>query len=307
MRSAAIDLGSNSFICLIFEFDSSGELQILDDKIILTRLSEGVDESKCLSMAAMERSKKAFQTFSAMFTKYEVSKIQAVATSAARDAKNKKEFIDLALHFKIPIEILSGDQEAKLTYEGVRRNLEHKNGLIIDIGGGSTEYILIKNGQMVDRVSLDMGVVRFTERFAKGQNFLNGEPILRTAIQKELIQNFKINDFKKNKLEIFLAVSGTPTTAASILIDEFDPLKIEGFEIQRSDFETLFKNYCYRTLDERLELFPFVEEKRADVLPTGLLILDESLKYFDFHKYTISTRGIRHGLAYSMQTDFKRS
>ncbi len=341
MKAAAIDLGSNSFICLVFEFDSLGQLIILDDKIILTRLSEGVDQTKNISLNAMERSKKAFEDFKDMFEKHGVQKIKAVATSAARDSKNQKELLNLASKYKIPVEILSGDQEARLTYAGVRQifqsensnnknddklqnhkndkvgieEQQNQNGLIIDIGGGSTEYILVQNGEMVDRISLDMGVVRFTERYAKGLEFKDYESKLRLAIKNEISKNEKLMEFKKSNLNIFLAVSGTPTTAASILVNglsdnlnntllkSFDVSKIEGFEIHKQDFNKLYHDYCSLKLDQRLARYPYVEEKRADVLPTGILILEESLNFFKLDKYIISTRGIRHGLAYSMYND----
>lgn len=300
MKAAAIDLGSNSFICLIFEFNAKGEFIILDDKIILTRLSEGVDQTKEISKKALERSKAAFQEFEKMFIKHGVKKVQAVATSAARDSKNQKEFIDLAKQFNIPIQILSGDQEAKLTYKGVEDLFKNQNGLIIDIGGGSTEYIQVINGEMVDRISLDMGVVRFTERYLKNLSFSEGQYKLRMAIKNELEKNKKINEFKNSKYEMFLAVSGTPTAAASILLNGFKPDEINHFKLKESDFKFLIQDYCELTLDERLARFPFVEEKRADVLPTGVLILEESLSFFNLNSYQISTRGIRHGLAYSM-------
>lgn len=304
MKAAAIDLGSNSFICLIFEFKDNGQLITLDDKIILTRLSEGVDQTKEISKQAMDRSKKAFQEFKKMFEKHGVTQIKAVATSAARDSKNQKEFIELANQFKIPIQILSGDQEAKLTYAGVESLFETQNGLIIDIGGGSTEYIQVVRGEMVDRVSLDMGVVRFTERYLKDLSFKNGQSELRIAIKNEIEKNLKIKEFKKSKYDVFLAVSGTPTTAASVLLDRFEPKEVDGFKMHKTDFQTLYKKYCDLELDQRLVQFPFVEEKRADVLPTGILILEESLSFFNLDSYQISTRGIRHGLAFSMYNDF---
>lgn len=300
MKAAAIDLGSNSFICLIFEFNAKGELVTLDDRIILTRLSEGVDKTKEISKKALERSKEAFQEFEKIFIKHGITNIQAVATSAARDSKNQKEFIDLAKQFNIPIQILSGDQEAKLTYSGVKSLFKTQNGLIIDIGGGSTEYIQVINGEMVDRISLDMGVVRFTERYLKDLSFFEGQKNLRIAIRNELEKNKKVNEFKNISHEVFLAVSGTPTVAASILLNGFNPDEINNFKLKSSDFKFLIQGYCELTLDERLARFPFVEEMRADVLPTGVLILEESLSFFNLNSYQISTRGIRHGLAYSM-------
>jgi exopolyphosphatase / guanosine-5'-triphosphate,3'-diphosphate pyrophosphatase len=297
MRGAAIDLGSNSFICFVFEKTDSGEMVSLDDKIVLTRLSEGVDETKMLSPQALERAEKAFQEFTKMFKKHQVTDIRAVATSAARDAKNQKEFLSLANKYNIPVQILSGDEEAQLTFNGVQEYFKNNEGMIIDIGGGSTEFVWVSNGKMKDRVSLDVGVVRFSERYLKSSDFKTKEEELRQGIKNEFAKNKKLQDFKNIKFNTFLAVSGTPTSAASVLLNEFDVDKLDGFKLAKNDFNKMIESYGYLNLDERLARFPFVELKRADVLPTGILILQESLNFFNFESYKVSTRGIRHGLA----------
>lgn len=297
MRGAAIDLGSNSFICYVFEVND-GQLITLDDQIVLTRLSEGVDKTHTLAPSALERSELAFQKFRMMFKRYGVTQVQAVATSAARDAENQKEFLDLASKYEIPVRIISGVEEASLTFDGVKENFNQDDGLIIDIGGGSTEFVLVKDGQMQDRLSLDVGVVRFTERFLKDKDFRTEEFALRSAIQSELQSNSKLKDFKNHKLDVFLAVSGTPTAAAAVLQMGFDSVRIDQFQLNSEGLAKVVRDYAYLDLDERLKKYPFVELKRADVLPTGVLILDEALKFFDFQAgYKISTRGIRHGLA----------
>ena len=300
MKGAAIDLGSNSFICYVFE-NKGGKLSTLEDQIVLVRLSEGVDQTKKLSPLALQRSENAFQSFENLFIKHGVTEIRAVATSAARDAENQKEFLGLAAKYKIPVQIISGEEEANLTFKGVEENFATQDGLIIDIGGGSTEFVLVQNGQLQDRVSLNVGVVRFSERYLSSNDFKSQEPVLRKAIQKELHDNPKLKSFKNNNIEVFLAVSGTPTAATAILQNHFDPEKINGAMLNQEGLLLVIQNYGYLNMDQRLEKYPYIESKRADVLPTGVLILDEALNYFDFKSgYKISTQGIRHGLARSM-------
>lgn len=300
MRGAAIDLGSNSFICYIFEF-SNNEIKTLDDKLILTRMSEGVDKTGVLAPQALLRADAAFKEFEQMFIKHDVQHIQAVATSAVRDAKNQPEFLAIAEKYKIPVRILSGDQEANLTFRGVQSYFGDDEGMIIDIGGGSTEFVQVSKGQIKDRVSLNMGVVRFTERYLENaSDFKNQEDKIRQGVKEELHKNSKLAGFKGFKFKTFLAVSGTPTSAAAILNNVFDPEILDGYLLTQENMSEFLNGYAALTLDQRLEQFPFIEAKRADVLPTGVIILDEALRFFNFKNYKVSTRGIRHGLARAM-------
>lgn len=300
MIGASIDLGSNSFICLIFEVDKNGKSHTLEDKIVLTRLSESVDQDRTLSNEALKRSEAAFKSFLELFKKYNVERVQAVATSAARDAKNQDEFIQLAAKYQIPVQIISGEQEAQLTFLGVKNLFTGKKGIIIDIGGGSTEYIFVIDGKIEDRISFDMGAVRFFERYLKGKKFSETQNFIRKEIQKVLSSNLKIKNYSTGNFELFLAVSGTPTSASAILMKKFDPLKIENSLLSMQDLKILEAKYCSISLDKRLDLFPYIEEKRADVLPVGILILQESLKFFSIENYKVSTKGIRHGVAFNM-------
>jgi exopolyphosphatase/guanosine-5'-triphosphate,3'-diphosphate pyrophosphatase len=245
MKGAAIDLGSNSFICLIYEMNKEGELKTLQDQIVLTRLSEGIDVSKKISEQAMVRAEEGFKGFQKLFAIHKVEKIQAVATSAARDAQNQKAFLDLAAKYKIPVRILSGDEEAKMTFEGVKDHFSQQDGLIIDIGGGSTEFVSVAHGVMKDRVSLNLGVVRFSERYLLNSDFKTQESKLRQAIKLEFANSDKMQNLKKFKADVFLAVSGTPTSAASILLNGFESDQIEGFEIKSKDFKYLINEYGF--------------------------------------------------------------
>ncbi len=299
MKGAAIDLGSNSFICYIYEFNDDC-FKTLEDKIILTRLSEGVEETKKISNSALKRAEQAFKVFSGLCLKHGVGSIQAIATSAARDAENKSEFIELAKKFSIPVQIISGTEEANLTFLGVKNYFKETKGYIIDIGGGSTEFIYAAESDVVDRVSLNVGVVRFTERYLKHSDFVTQEKSIRFAIRKEFQNNSQLAKMKNKESKIFLAVSGTPTSASALKLNGFKFEKIENTDLSSQDLMLLLELYGSLDLDQRLEKFPFIESRRADVLPTGLLILDEALKFFGFSSYKISTRGIRHGLASNM-------
>lgn len=297
MIGAAIDLGSNSFICLVFKKDPHGQMQVLHDEVVLTRLSEAVDQNKRLSKDALKRSEEAFKKFHSYFKKYNVEKVLAVATSAARDAQNQKEFLDIAAKYDIPIKILSGNQEAQMTFLGIKEYFNDKTGVVIDIGGGSTEYILVSNGEMVQRVSLDMGVVRFSERFDAFDDYKSKKEKIHKAIQELIVGNEVLQDMRKNKIDLILAVSGTPTNAAALMVGGFDSEQIEGFKLTQNHLHELEEKFSFLNLDARLKQYPFIDPKRSDVLPVGLAILDESMKFFEIPTLSISTKGIRHGAA----------
>lgn len=298
MIGAAVDLGSNSFICLIFEGTSAGSFRVLHDELILTRMSEGVDVDQRLSDSALQRAREAFKRFSQLFQQYEVEEVLGVATSAVRDAKNQKKFLDLAQEFNIPVQILSGVEEAQMTFAGVKDYFTDQAGVVVDIGGGSTEYIYAKNGCIEARESLNMGAVRFTERFKAFESFQEKEKDIRNGIQEALNKSSFLKELKASRqVDFLLAVSGTPTNAAALALGRFNDSAIEGFVLTAKILEDLNQNYAYLSLSERLNQFPFVEEKRADVLPAGLAILYESMKFFGLNSYCVSTRGIRHGVA----------
>ncbi len=301
MIAAAVDLGSNSFICLIFKADPLGNITKLHDEVILTRLSEGVDQDKRLSLSALNRAEQAFQRFSDLFSQYGVKQVLGVATSAARDAKNKEEFLGLATKYGIPIRILSGEEEAQMTFEGVRDYFTEHTGVIVDIGGGSTEYILAQRGEIVLRTSLDMGAVRFTERYSTAHDFINREFKVREGIRSALLQSETLKRIKEqNALDFLMAVSGTPTNAVALVLGKFDDDQIEDFVLTQDHLKQLTESYSYKNLEQRLQEYPFIEAKRADVLPVGLAILEESMKFFGMDSYKVSTRGIRHGAAKSI-------
>ncbi|MDB2426181.1 Ppx/GppA family phosphatase, partial [bacterium] len=164
MNVATIDLGSNSFLLAIFEMENNKIISNIHDECVITRLSEGVDKNKILSAAALKRAKDCLTNFRKTIDKYNVEKIVAVSTSAARDAKNKEEFLKIGNDLNIPVQIIPGQKEAELTFKGA--TFEHENPkdyCVIDVGGGSTE--IITQSDQIGSFSFDVGSVRLTEKF----------------------------------------------------------------------------------------------------------------------------------------------
>ncbi len=171
MKVAALDLGSNTFLCLIAEVTANGIEKIYHDAVEVVRLGQGLSQSKNFHPDALARADLCFKKFSEIIKEQKPEKILAMATSAARDAENKSQLFELGQKYNIPIEIIPGDQEADITYQGAVSGLkaQKQNYLILDIGGGSTEFIFGEDQKRLAGKSFDIGCVRLTEKFISAQ------------------------------------------------------------------------------------------------------------------------------------------
>jgi len=295
MKVAALDLGSNTFLCLICEVVDGQITQIYSDDVEVVRLGQDVNKTKRLHPEALARAQKTLTHFKKTIDLHKPDAVLAMATSAARDSENKEELFKICSDLQIPLEIIPGHKEAQITFEGSISGLTttNSNQLIVDIGGGSTEYILGQNRAILISQSLNIGCVRLTEQFVKQQ------PTQEKQIQ-ELTQfiHQQIVDFKnKTQLTIneILAVAGTPTTLAAVEIGYFDPQKIDGYIIARSSLEKWLERLTQTSVEQKLAMgFP---AGRADVILVGIIILLETLKIFNMDKLFVSTRGVRFGIA----------
>lgn len=292
MRVAAIDLGSNSFLCLVAEKDKDGKLKEVYDTIEYVKLGEGVHKNKCFSEEALKRAENAFIKFEQVIKKYNVEKVVSVATSAARDVTNRERFFDLGRKYNIPIDIISGESEGEYTYLGVLSGRSDRpHFCVIDIGGGSTEFAYMSKGRL-NAKSYNIGCVRLTELF------LHSDP----ETQEEIL-NFK-NYLKENLRDIdfgsleLVGVAGTPTTLASLSLEkDFDPTLVDNYELTDIEIEKLIQKLNKLTIEER-RLLKGIDAPRADVIMAGALILEHILKECGLSKVTVSSRGVRYGLAF---------
>lgn len=166
MKVAALDLGSNTFLLLIAEVENGKIVRVYHDECQVTRLAQGVDASREFHSEALARAKKCLDDYGKTIRQHRPARLLAVATSAARDAKNKDEFFNIAHEAGIPVKVISGVLEARLTFRGAVDDLvADRRCRVVDIGGGSTEYIVGGGEHQPIGQSLDMGCVRLTEKF----------------------------------------------------------------------------------------------------------------------------------------------
>ncbi len=301
MRRASIDLGTNT--CLLLACEDSGldhpvASQILADLARVVRLGEGVDQKRLFQTQAMERVLIALTEYSEVLKGLGIQPGDAVcvATSQARDAKNSSEFFDkIRSELGFSFQTLSGDEEARLTFLGaLLPSMDPASSVVLDIGGGSTEVISTQGAE-----SLDLGSVRFTERFFCSDRAIPVSDAEFWACQDAIDQalaGFQELRQRLPKNAPLVGVAGTVTTLAAWFLDlkKFDARKVDGLVLTRGDVHRMVEELKWRTSEERRAL-PCMEPLRADVILAGALILWRTMELLDFSQITVSTRGLRYG------------
>lgn len=300
MKVAALDLGSNTFLCLIAEVENSQITKIYHDSVEAVRLGQELSKNKKFHPEALQRADKCLQEFSKIIEQHKPQHILAMATSAARDAENKEEFFAIAKKHNIPLEIIAGDKEASITYKGgvSAQGSEPTQRMVIDIGGGSTEFIFGKGLQLLNGKSLDIGCVRLTERFISAQPTPANEiEKITSYIQQELQQILKLKP-ANFKVEEILAVAGTPTAIAAAEIGGFVAEKIDGYKLTEKSLNTWLDKLQKASVEEKIKMG--IPAGRADVIIIGVITLLQTLKAFNLSDIIVSTRGVRYGVALEM-------
>lgn len=294
-RYAAVDIGTNTVLLLLAEQADDGTLTILRDEHGIARLGEGVDEHRNISTAAIERARHILASYRQFCTNDEVTAVDAVATSAVRDAGNREEVLRaLSEALGSPVRVISGEEEARLSFLGSAD--KEQLCTVIDIGGGSTEYITGHKGDIYQRTSLDIGAVRLTERW------FSALPPAREDVEKaraDIRQHVQaLQRIDRGEL---IGVGGTFTTLAAmdLQLDTFDAAIVHGHTLTLDAVSRMTEYLVTSPLDTLLNN-PAIHPKRADILPMGAVILEESLKFLGSDQCTASTRGLRYGVLANM-------
>jgi exopolyphosphatase/guanosine-5'-triphosphate,3'-diphosphate pyrophosphatase len=296
MKIAAIDIGTNTILMLIAEVAENRILKIIRDEHAIARLGRGVDENRRIGSEAFERVFGFLQSYRQIALQEGVETIRACGTSALRDAANREEFVKFIFEKTgIKIRILSGNEEALLTYRGALWGFAESDDIcgVLDIGGGSTELIFGRGASVFEGKSLDIGSVRLTERFLR-----KSPPDLEAILTA--------SEYIRNQLKLFpmlahgsilYGVAGTLTTLAAIDqdLEAFDGPKIHGYRLQRSHIDSIFKRLAGLTLPDLLR-YPAIVPDRADILIGGILILREILAHYSIPDIVVSRQGLRYGM-----------
>ncbi|HIU64217.1 MAG TPA: Ppx/GppA family phosphatase [Candidatus Avacidaminococcus intestinavium] len=293
-RIAIIDVGSNSARLVITHIYKSGAYNMVYNQKEALRLSQKVENGILLEQAFKD-TLECMQNFATMCKLFYVDKIVAVATAAVRNAKNGKELTALVeKETGIHLHILSGKAEAYASYVGVINTLEIKDGIIFDLGGGSTELVLFHNRQIVDAVSLPLGCVNLTDMF----NTKDKMPAsVFSDISYLVMSTLGRYPWLKNSALPLIGVGGTVRTLAKIEQKKikYPSSKIHNFQFSAQAFKTTFKMLRDTTLDERKKISGLGSD-RADLILAGSSVVQCLLETTNSKKFIISGCGIREGL-----------
>jgi exopolyphosphatase/guanosine-5'-triphosphate,3'-diphosphate pyrophosphatase len=300
LKVAALDLGSNTFLCLIAEVLNQQVTKIYSDQVEIVRLGQGLNESKKFHPEALRRADQCLENFSKTIAKHRPEKILAMATSAARDAENREELFKISAKYNIPIEIIPGEKEAAITYQGATSalKLKNKNLMVLDIGGGSTEIIFGQDLKLIIGESYNIGCVRLTEKFIHAQPTPEVQIQQATQFIQKSLQKATALVSKDFQVDEIIAVAGTPTALAVAHIGKFDPDLVDGFQLSQESLAQWLNRLAKANVEQKIDMG--IPTGRADVILIGVIILLETLKIFKKNHLTVSTRGVRYGVALEM-------
>jgi len=293
-KIAAIDIGTNTALLLVAEVTKQNEIIPIAQEEKIVRLGQGVDRNKYLNSEAIGRTLRAIREQVKIAEDLGAEKILISGTSAVRDAANRETLLsEIKNNFGITMQVLSGDEEAELTYFGALSNKNLQGDiLLVDIGGGSTEFIFGTQQKIKHAFSLNIGSVRLTERFIQNDPITDTEyKSIRRAVKEQLSS---LKSFDAGQL---MGIAGTITTLAAmhLQMDTYDSARIDNSLLTISQAEKIVSDLKKKTLSQRRK-FLGLKPERADVILAGALILLEVMQHFKFNETLVSDRGVRFGL-----------
>ena len=301
MRVAAIDCGTNSIRLLVADIDDAARELRRDMQVV--RLGQGVDATGRFADEAITRTFAACDEYAAICASLDVERIRFVATSATRDAANRDVFMN-GVHERLGVapDVISGDEEAALSFAGATRELvglAPAPYLVVDIGGGSTEFVLGDRTPAAAR-SVDIGCVRMTERHQ-----FSGTPSAEQVAAVVADIDGAISRAREvvpvEQAATFVAVAGSATTVAAMALNlpAYDRDAIHGTVLSQAQVRQVSEQFLGMSRDARAAL-PFMHPGRVDVIPAGALILRRIMEVADLPEVRISEHDILDGIAWSL-------
>jgi len=297
MRYAIFDLGSNSIKCVMAETHARG-VRILHEESISTRLAEHLIDTCELRPEAIARTLTALRQIRVHAAKLGISQFRAVATSAVRDSRNRREFLRAAKEvLGFPVRLLSGTEEAETIFAGVTADphWRGKDVFIHDIGGGSAEWVQGHHGKMEKRISLPLGAVRLRERFLHEYPVApDTAALLIETIRGQITHPLSHYSLGSRRL---VGTGGTMTCLVAIhkKMDQFDPKKIDHASLTIDQVRALLRSFTGLTL-EQLRKVPGLPHKRADLIIPGTAVVLATMELLGARRLHVSVRGLRYGV-----------
>jgi exopolyphosphatase / guanosine-5'-triphosphate,3'-diphosphate pyrophosphatase len=297
-RVAVIDVGTNSARLLIADV-TAGKVSPVERRSRVTRLGRGVDLSGRLSAEAIEDACEAIGEYVTAYKELGAETVEAIATSAVRDAENGSAFIaELRERFALSARVLDGEEEARLTYLGATsEHMPAEPTLVVDIGGGSTELIVGTGAEISFHTSLQAGVVRHSERHVASDPPTAVELESLAADIRGLIEAAVGGGIEART---GIAVAGTPTSLAAVEmgLEPYDPTLVHGHVLSLPSIQRMLSQLASIPLAQRVEI-PGMHPDRAPTIVAGVVILVETMRAFGLDRIEVSEHDILYGTAIS--------
>jgi exopolyphosphatase/guanosine-5'-triphosphate,3'-diphosphate pyrophosphatase len=303
-RVAAVDCGTNSIRLLVADVDpSTGEVTDLDRRMTIVRLGQGVDRTGRLAPEALERTFAACREYAAVIKEHGAEKLRFVATSASRDAENRDDFVRGVLDILgVEPEVISGDQEAEFSFTGATKELAGGGAgeyLVVDIGGGSTEFVVGAAHARAAR-SVDIGCVRLTERHVRSDPPSQAEvAAIRADVEAALDLAEETVPLREAQTLVGLAGSVTTVAAIALGLPEYDSEAIHRSRISYEQVAEVTARLLAATHDERSRI-SVMHPGRVDVIVSGALVLLAVMDRVGAREVVVSEHDILDGIALSL-------
>ena len=302
VRIGAVDIGTNSVRLLVADVDEKERLKTAHRMGEISRLGKGLDRTGVIDEVAAARTLECLERFVHEAEYSGASHIRVTGTNAFRVARNGREIAGrFSQRIGYPVDILSGEEEARLVFVAVLSGLSDPRGcsVVVDIGGGSTEIICGEGEDQTQVISLELGCVRLTERLVRTDPPVPEElDRIRSHVREVFAE--KLGTFTGARIDRAIGVGGTVTAfgALDLGLTKYDPSRIENHLLSRERISYIEKHLCSIPLSERRDLAG-VSRGRADIIPAGAVILSEFVNRFPVSGVYVSTRGLRYGLVLS--------
>ncbi|NBE52633.1 Ppx/GppA phosphatase family protein [Streptomyces boluensis] len=310
-RVAAIDCGTNSIRLLVADADpETGQLVDLDRRMTIVRLGQDVDRTGRLAPEALERTFAACREYAGIIEAHGARQLRFVATSASRDAENRDEFVRGVVDILgVEPEVITGDQEAAFSFFGATKELTGradlaKPYLVVDIGGGSTEFVVGDESVRGAR-SIDVGCVRMTERHLRHEGKVSDPPsaaeieAIRADITAGLDLVARTVPVDESRTLVGLAGSVTTLSAIALGLQEYDSAAIHHSRLSFSQVKEITERLLTSTHAERAAI-PAMHPGRVDVIASGALVLLLIMERFGFDEVVVSEHDILDGIGWSL-------
>ncbi|MFI1161018.1 exopolyphosphatase [Streptomyces sioyaensis] len=310
-RVAAIDCGTNSIRLLVADADpATGELKDLDRRMQIVRLGQGVDRTGRLAPEALERTFAACREYAAVIKGLGAEQVRFVATSASRDAENREDFVNGVVGILgVEPEVITGDQEAEFSYTGATKELSGRTDLaqpflVVDIGGGSTEFVL-GDGSVRAARSVDVGCVRMTERHLLHEGAISDPPTagqisaIKADVAAALDRAEETVPLREAATLVGLAGSVTTVAAIALGLESYDSEAIHHSRLSLAQVREITGRLLSSTHAERAAI-PVMHPGRVDVIAAGALVLLSIMERTGAGEVVVSEHDILDGIAWSI-------